>query len=90
MQKRGAQPIAFDGIIDGEPCQKHDRDGVTCQTFRHPAWGVRVCNCTHRQTVIADHALVGNGHIGLRAAGGLVVQGEASEVAIERCVSAVE
>jgi len=43
-----------------------------------------------RQAVITDHPIVGDGDTDLRAAGRLVVEGEAAKVSIEVFVPAVE
>ncbi len=89
MQESRAQSLAFCRIFDGKAGQQHDRSGMAGQAFRYPG-GRLVSDGADSQAVVADYPIVGDGDIGLCAAGRLVVEGEAAKVAIEVFVPAVE
>ena len=82
--------MALGGVIDSKSSQLHHRDGVAGQVFHYPGWRLGMGDGADRQAVITDHPIVGNGDTDLRAAGRLVVEGEAAKVSIEVFVPAVE
>lgn len=90
VEQCGTQALAPGGVMDGEAGQQHHGDGVAGQAFHYPGGRFGVGDGADGQTVVANYPIVGDGNIGLRAPGRLVVEGEAAKVSVEVFVSAVE
>ena len=82
--------LPLPGDANGKPGRQHDRHGMMRQSSGESFWRFIVGNIANRQRVIADNRVIGDGDVGLRSIGLLVLEGISNQKAVEQLLTTIE
>ena len=90
FQQRSSDALSVPTVIDGEPSQQHDGDGMASESLLQAIRRIRVAYLTYGKTVKADDPISRKAEIGGGGVGRLVLQGVLNQPAIEVGLPAVK
>src|SRR6516165_5998568 len=90
LQETGPDPFSRPGAGDREAREDHQGNRMPGDALAQPRRRILMVHVPERQCVKADHLVLRESQIGLRAAGKLALQREADQEAVQRFLAAIE